>query len=77
LHNGEEVAALVFLKFAGEVYGIPELLKEAELWETELISNDGGKGREQMVNIIQAKIQRELELAEIRARESALLRERR
>lgn len=71
----DDVGGIVFLEFVADQYGIPEAAMEAKLWKEHFISK-GRMGRIEDVDMVKAKIQRELEIAEIRAKAEASGRER-
>ena len=65
-----DVGAIVFLEWVAQEYGIPEAAIEAKIWKEHFISR-GRMGRLEDVDMVKAKIQRELELAEVQARIAA------
>lgn len=65
--RGDEAGAIVYLRYMGEMLGIPELTREAAIWMQTFISKDR-MGRTELIDALKAKIEKEYELARIEAK---------
>lgn len=76
--RGEEAGAIAYLRIVGEMLGIPELGREADIWMEVFISRDR-QGRVEIIDALKAKVEKEYELARIEAKkeEAQAGRERR
>lgn len=76
--RGDDVGAIVFLRSMGEMLGVDEYIREADIWMETFISKDR-LGRAELIDALKAKIEKEYELARIEAKkeEAQAGRERR